>query len=58
MKILKSFNIAKGVQTKAPCIGNEITEDYYWFLVGEINRGTMSKAVCRIENRTFGITQY
>lgn len=37
---------------------NAITEDYYWFLVGEINRGTIKAAVCRIENETFGTTSY
>lgn len=37
---------------------NAITEDYYWFLVGEINRGTIKADVCRIENETFGTTSY
>lgn len=27
---------------------NEITKDYYFFLVGQINRGTCSKQVCKI----------
>ena len=35
---------------------NSITEDYYWFLVGEINRGTIKAGVCRIEN--IGTTPY
>lgn len=34
--------------------GNAITKDYYYFLVGEINRGTMKKAVCRVEYPEFG----
>lgn len=42
----------------APCHGNQITKEYYDFLVGEINRGTIKKAVCRIENHTFGKTSY
>lgn len=33
---------------------NQITEDYYWFLLGEINRGTIKGAVCRIEYPKFG----
>ena len=33
---------------------NQITEDYYWFLLGEINRGTIKGAVCRIEYPQFG----
>lgn len=28
--------------------GNQITKDYYMFLVGQINRGTCSKKVCRV----------
>lgn len=44
--------------TTAACSANQITKEYYNFLVGEINRGTMKKAVCRIENYTFGITSY
>jgi hypothetical protein len=38
--------------------GNEITRDYYWHLVGEINRGTKIAAVCRVENLKFGVTSY
>lgn len=37
---------------------NAITEDYYWFLVGEINRGTIKAGVCRIENKRLGHTSY
>lgn len=33
---------------------NAITKDYYYFLVGEINRGTMKKAVCRVEYLEYG----
>lgn len=28
--------------------GNQITEDYYYFLIGEINRGTTTKRVQRM----------
>lgn len=58
MKTETHFNIAKNVGTTAPSSANQITRDYYWFLVGEINRGTIKKAVCRIENITFGIESY
>ena len=58
MKTETHFNVAKGIQTTAPCIGNQINEYYYWFLVGEINRGTIKKAVCRIENKTFDTVSY
>jgi hypothetical protein len=37
---------------------NQITKEYYDFLVGEINRGTIKKAVCRIENEVFGTVSY
>lgn len=53
------FNIHPQVaNTTAACSANQITKEYYNFLAGEINRGTMKKAVCRIENYTFGITSY
>lgn len=51
------FNIHPEVaNTTAACSANQITKEYYNFLAGEINRGTMKKAVCRVENYTFGIT--
>lgn len=37
---------------------NQITKEYYDFLVGEINRGTIKKPVCRIENKVFGTVSY
>lgn len=58
MKILRHFTVAKGVETFAASAGNQISESYYNFLVGEINRGTIKSAVCAIENRTFGVTSY
>ena len=58
MKTETHFNISEGIQTTSPCSGNQIKEDYYWFLVGEINRCTIKKAVCRIENKTFDTVSY
>lgn len=58
MKTETHFNVAEGAQITAPYSGNQITENYYWFLVGEINRGTIKKAVCRIENKTFDTVYY
>lgn len=37
---------------------NRITEQYYNMLVGEINRGTVRRAVCRVENHTFDTVSY
>jgi len=37
---------------------NQITKEYYDFLVGEINRGTIKKAVCCIENEVFDTVSY
>lgn len=53
------FNIHPEVGYTYPASrSNAITEKYYWFLVGEINRGTIRKAVCRIENKRLGHTSY
>ena len=53
------FNIHPEVKyTTSPCDANRITKEYYNFLVGEIKRGTMKKAVCRIENHTFNTVSY
>ena len=49
---------SRSIHTVAASFVNEITKDYYWFLVGEINRGTIFKAVCRIENTKFGTISY
>jgi len=51
-------NSIKPIQTFPPSNGNQITKSYYDFLVGEINRGTMFKSVCRIENTTFNSVSY
>lgn len=54
-----NYNLPKtSIHTTPATRGNEITERYYWFLVGEINRGTMMKAVCRVENVIFGVFSY
>lgn len=58
MKTSTHFNSAKNISVTPPNSGNQITKEYYNFLVGEINRGTMKKAVCRIENKTFGTESY
>lgn len=39
----------KPIHTVGANQGNIITKKYYDFLVGEINRGTIHKAVCRVE---------
>ncbi len=48
----------KPIYTFPASRGNEITKDYYNFLIGEINRGVIQKAVCRIENKRFGVISY
>lgn len=48
----------KPIDTYAASHGNAITKEYYNFLVGEINRGTIHKAVCRIENKRFNSVSY
>jgi hypothetical protein len=55
-----NYNFPKGksIDTFPPTQSNAITKEYYDFLVGEINRGTMLKAVCRIENKIFGTMSY
>lgn len=54
-----NFNLpVKPVHTVGANNGNMITKAYYDFLVGEINRGTMLKAVCRIYYAKFNYTSY
>lgn len=53
-----TFPIGKPIYTFPASRGNQITKAYYNYLVGEINRGIVLKAVCRIENKVFGITSY
>ena len=49
---MTNYNLPnKPIQTFPASSGNAITKSYYDFLVGEINRGTIQKAVCRIENK-------
>ena len=50
--------IGKDICTFPTNHSNAITKEYYNFLVGEINRGTMLKAVCRIENKIFTTESY
>lgn len=37
---------------------NQITKGYYNHLIGEINRGTVQKAVCAIHHKKFDYTTY
>lgn len=57
---MKHFTYPKGksIQTFPASSSNQITKEYYDFLVGEINRGTILKAVCSVENQRFGVTSY
>ena len=51
---MTNFNMPqKPIETYPATQGNQITKEYYNFLVGEINRGTIHRAVCRIENTKF-----
>ena len=57
--INKQFTLPKqAIYTFAPSQSNQITKSYYNFLVGEINRGIILKAVLRIENKTLNKTSY
>ena len=55
-----NFNLPQdsSIYTYPASSSNEITRDYYNFLVGEINRGTIRRAVCRVENQTFNTIRY
>jgi hypothetical protein len=57
---MTSFNIPQGkkIDTFPTSQSNQITKEYYDFLVGEINRGTIFKAVARVENKKFNTTSY
>jgi hypothetical protein len=53
------FNLPQNsIQTYSCSHGNAITKTYYDFLVGEINRGIIYKAVCRIEDKRFNSVSY
>ena len=54
------FNLPpnKSIETYPVSSSNRITKEYYNMLIGEINRGTIHKAVCRIENKIFGTISY
>lgn len=53
-----NMNAYPGICTFPASHSNQITEDYYWFLVGGINSGTIKKAVCRKELQPFGVVSY
>jgi len=57
---MTNFNLPQGksIQTYPATSSNQISKEYYNMLIGEINRGTIHKAVCRIENKVFGTTSY
>lgn len=46
------------IDTVSASLDNEITKEYYNHLVGEINRGTIKKAVCVKQYFPFGTTSY
>jgi hypothetical protein len=48
----------KNVDTYPATRGNAITKAYYNSLVGEINRGTIIRAVCKIEDKRFNSVSY
>jgi len=54
------FNIPQGksIDTYPASSSNQITKEYYNHLIGEINRGVVHKAICRIENKIFGTVSY
>ena len=54
-----NFNLPKEpIYTVGANNGNRITKEYYDFLVGQINRGTMYRAVCRVELFPFNSISY
>ena len=57
---MTNFNIPQGksIDTYPASSSNQITKEYYNHLIGEINRGTVLKAICRIENKIFGTISY
>lgn len=52
------FITGHGIDTYPPHQGNQITKEYYNFLVGEINRCTIKKVICKIQNTTFDAESY
>ena len=59
MKINRHFTCHPSVTCTYPCTcSNQITKEYYDFLVGNINAGLIKKTVCCLDNVTFGVTSY
>jgi hypothetical protein len=57
--MLTNFTLPKTkIDTVAASSANQITKEYYFHLVGEINRGTILKAVCRCHDYRFNYTTY
>lgn len=56
---MTNFTLPKSpVYTVAASNANQITKEYYNHLIGEINRGTVKKAVCSIYYKRFNYTTY
>jgi len=55
-----NFNLPnKPITTYPTSSSNQITKEYYNFLVGEINRGVICKAVCKVtDERFFNVVSY
>ena len=59
MRGIIHFTTHPDVEHTAPASrANQITEDYYNFLVGKINRGTIKKSVCSIFYPQYNYTEY
>jgi len=59
MTIKTNFTLPKdSIDTVASSTSNQITKEYYDFLVGEINRGTIKRSVCKREYIPFGTYSY
>lgn len=55
---IQHSRVCPGVQTIAASNANQITKEYYDFLVGQINRGVIKKAVCSLYYPDYGHTTY
>jgi len=58
-RFMRNFTLPKDpIYTYPASTGNEITKEYYNILVGEINRGTIQKALCKVEDKFFNNVRY
>lgn len=53
-----NFTVSEGVDTLPANRGNQITKAYYDFLVGEINRGVIRRAVAKSTHISSGSESY